>query len=299
MKRHTDWTTAAFGLTPIAPATGPFARGPFLRVAAGPESEVFETDDALAALVMDDDASVRFAGDADLTDYHSPLGQDVESLFAAIVGEGDARRFDLDSLPIEAAEPVAKGLERAGASVDIQQHTVAAVLELPTTFEEYLDAIGKKQRHEVRRKRRRYEESVGEVVYESHHGPGFWLEEFFRLHRLSGGAKGRFMTLEHEEFFRRLADGTGWRVDILRIPGEERAAAGLFLYVDDEGMYLYNSAYDPELSEASPGVAIIGAAIERAIEEELPRFDFLKGDEVYKFRLGAHERPLYRVVGEA
>ena len=35
--------------------------------------------------------------------------------------------------------------------------------------------------------------------------------------------------------------------------------------------------------------------IETAIEEGLPRFDFLKGDEVYKFRLGAEERPLFRL----
>jgi CelD/BcsL family acetyltransferase involved in cellulose biosynthesis len=35
--------------------------------------------------------------------------------------------------------------------------------------------------------------------------------------------------------------------------------------------------------------------IEQAIGEGIGRFDFLKGDEVYKFRLGAEERPLYRV----
>jgi CelD/BcsL family acetyltransferase involved in cellulose biosynthesis len=52
------------------------------------------------------------------------------------------------------------------------------------------------------------------------------------------------------------------------------------------------------MSDASPGVAIIGAAIERATTESAPVFDFLKGDEVYKFRLGARERPLYRVVAE-
>ncbi len=296
MKRHNDWSTASFDLAPLAPATGPFVRAPFLRVAGGVDGELFDNEDALAALVIDDGIA-RFAGDADLTDYHSPLGSDVEALLAAIVSEGHARGFDLDSMPIEAAEPVAKGLEGAGVRVEIEQHTLAAVLQLPSTFDDYLDAIGKKQRHEVRRKRRRYEEAVGEVRYESHHGGGFWLEEFFRLHRMSGGAKGTFMTEDHEHLFRLLAEQPGWRVDILRIPGEQRAAAGLFLYVDDEGMYLYNSAYDPDLSEASPGVAIIGASIERAIDERLPRFDFLKGDEAYKFRLGAHARPLYRVAG--
>ena len=36
--------------------------------------------------------------------------------------------------------------------------------------------------------------------------------------------------------------------------------------------------------------------IERAIEDGKQVFDFLKGDETYKFRLGATARPLYRVT---
>jgi CelD/BcsL family acetyltransferase involved in cellulose biosynthesis len=85
-------------------------------------------------------------------------------------------------------------------------------------------------------------------------------------------------------------------VDILRVPGAERATAALFSYVDEEGVYLYNSSYDAALSDASPGVAIVGSMIEQACVEGLPRFDFLKGDEVYKFRLGAEARPLFEVV---
>lgn len=296
MRRHNDWSTPAFDMPPVARATGPFPYRPFLEAAGGDEGQIFETDDALVVLTVEDGV-VRFAGEADLTDYHVPLGSDIEGLFTEIAAEGVAAEFDLDSLPIEAAEPIAKGLERGGVGVEMEQHTVAAVLELPASFDDYLTAIGKKQRHEVRRKRRRYEDSIGELIYETHTEPCAALEEFFRLHRMSGGAKGTFMTEEHERFFRDLLEIPGWRIDVLRVPDEDRATAGLFLYVDDEGMYLYNSAYDPELRDASPGVAIIGAAIERAIGEGLGTFDFLKGDEVYKFRLGAEERPLFRVRG--
>jgi CelD/BcsL family acetyltransferase involved in cellulose biosynthesis len=269
-----------------------------LQLAGGAGSELFESDDALAVLVVDDGV-VRFGGDADLTDYHTPLGAGVEALFTEIAVEGVGREFDLDSLPIEAAEPIVKGLERGGIRVGMERHTVAAVLDLPDTIDDYLSRIGKKQRHEVRRKRRRYEEAIGDVIYETRTEPCQAFEEFFRLHRLSGGAKGMFMTDEHERFFRELLEAPGWRIDVLRIPDQDRAAAGLFLFADAHGMYLYNSAYDPDLRDASPGVAIIGAAIERAIEDGLGRFDFLKGDEIYKFRLGAEERPLFRVRGSA
>ncbi len=296
MRRHQDWASAGFALPSVAEATGPFPRSEFLRLTATPTTEIFEHDSGLAVLSIDDNRVV-FGGEADLTDYHAPLGDDVDRLFSEVAAQvGPGVTFDLDSLPLEAAEPVAKGLGAAGLTAEIEQHSVAAVLALPASYEGYLEAIGKKQRHEVRRKRRRYEETVGELHYESHHTAGYAFDEFVRLHRRSTGSKGRFMTPEHEEFFRCLITTPGWRLDILRIPGSERAAACLFAFVDDTGMYLYNSAYDPDLAEASPGVAILGAAIEQAIAESLPRFDFLKGDEIYKFRLGATERPLFRVT---
>jgi CelD/BcsL family acetyltransferase involved in cellulose biosynthesis len=294
-----EWDSSGFALAPAADATGPFPLAPFLQLTATPTTEVFEHDSGLAVLSIDE-GRVEFGGEADLTDYHTPLGANIDHLFSDIAGHlGRGTTFDLDSMPLEAAEPVAKGLEMAGLDVEIEQHAVAAVLALPATYEGYLEAIGKKQRHEVRRKRRRYEEHVGGLHYESHHAEGYAFDEFVRLHRRSVGAKGRFMTAEHEEFFRTLIATPGWRLDILRIPETECAAACLFVFVDDTGMYLYNSAYDPDLAEASPGVAILGASIEQAISEGLPRFDFLKGDEIYKFRLGATERPLFRVTARS
>jgi CelD/BcsL family acetyltransferase involved in cellulose biosynthesis len=86
---------------------------------------------------------------------------------------------------------------------------------------------------------------------------------------------------------------------VLRVPGTDRAAASLVSFSDDQGIYLYNSSYDPHLAEASPGIAIVGTLIEQAIAEGLPRFDFLKGAETYKFRLGAEARPLYRITSRA
>jgi len=38
---------------------------------------------------------------------------------------------------------------------------------------------------------------------------------------------------------------------------------------------------------------LLALLIEDAIMQGMAVFDFLKGDEVYKFRLGARRRPLY------
>lgn len=299
LKTHTDWDTGAFDRAPSAPAVGPFPRREFLRALSETLDSEFgapflvETDTALAAFSRSG-GTIRFAGSSDLTDYHSPIGDGVPNLFERFLGTLDSgTRLDLDSLPIEASNLIARGFELAGVDFRCSEHIVSAVLELPPTFEDYLDRIGKKQRHELRRKRRRYVEATGELIHETHRGPGWAFDEFLRLHRLAPGEKGEFMTAETEGFFRRLVAHRGWRVDLLRLDG--RAAACLFSYQADDGLYLYNSSYDPDLAEASPGVAMIGSMIEVAIGEGAKRFDFLKGDETYKFRLGAEARPLYRI----
>ncbi|MBS1195573.1 MAG: family N-acetyltransferase, partial [Actinobacteria bacterium] len=68
-------------------------------------------------------------------------------------------------------------------------------------------------------------------------------------------------------------------------------------FQDEEAYYLYNSAYDPAAAGASPGVVLVDLLVERAAEDALGRFDFLKGDEAYKLRLGGRPRPLFVVEG--
>jgi CelD/BcsL family acetyltransferase involved in cellulose biosynthesis len=286
-------------LRPLAPAVGPFPLATFVDAVTTFRGETVEVvGDGRGALPLTvADGAVRIAGHPDLTDYHSPLGDDVVAVADALVrmiGSGCA--LDLDSLPEEACGPLAAALSEYGVDLQVEEHTVSAIVSLPDTFDDYLGMLSKKQRHEVRRKRRRYEDVLGEVVHEVHHEPDWAFDEFIRLHRLSDGEKGQFMTPEREAFFATLVQLEGWRLDVLRVPDTDRAAASLFSFSDDEAIYLYNSAYDPGLADASPGIAIVGTLIEQAITEGLPRFDFLKGDETYKFRLGAEPRPLYRIL---
>ena len=299
MRVHSDWSTSAFDLPPVAEAVGPFVRAPFLRAASDLTDgtvRLVEGDGGLWALT-ERSGRLEMAGDADLTDYHSPLGEDPGPVLTEYAQSLEAGLdIEFDSLPLGAAELAVKALDAGGIDASLRQHEVAAVVELPDTFDAYLDAVGKKQRHEIRRKRRRYEDVVGAVVLERHDGAGWGFDEFVRLHRMADGEKGEFMTDRRLGFFESLASQDGWVVDLLRHPESGAATACAFSFVGKE-YWLYNSSYDPDLSDGSPGVALLGALIERAIEDRCTRFDFLKGDEVYKFRMGASERPLYVVSG--
>ena len=304
MHIHQDWGTPAFAASPVAAAVGPFPMRPLLqawwekRAGTAHRLLLVEGDGALLPLCEGRDG-LMFLGEEDLVDYHSPLGEGVPDLvaeFAATLRAGAG--FRLDSLPREAAEAVGKGLREAGIEVDAVEHVSAAVLDLPDDFDGYLAALGKKDRHELRRKRRRFEAELGPPMLDAAAPQGEAFDHFVRLHRAAAGEKGSFMTGEMAAFFSAVGEIPGTRIDLLR-DGAGAVVAAAFGFVDDDGYYLYNSAYDPAAGSASPGVVLLGLLIERAIGLGLHRFDFLKGDERYKYRLGARPRPLYEIEGAA
>ena len=79
--------------------------------------------------------------------------------------------------------------------------------------------------------------------------------------------------------------------------GDEHPLAASFGFEEDDAYYLYNTAYDPAASSLSPGVVLLYALIRGCIRRGLRTFDFLKGDEPYKFRMGAEPRRLYVIEG--
>ena len=293
-----SWSSVSFDLPAVAARVGPFPHRHWLRTwwdhrGAG-ELLIVETDQSLLCLTLVD-GLLEFAGEADLTDYHSPLGSpDAEALAKLVTELPTGTRINLDSMPREAADAVTTALTGVGVDPLVEQHEVAAVLELPETFDDYLASIGKKERHEMRRKRRRFDNEIGPARVERRDGPEA-VALFAKLHRLSAGDKGEFMTEDIERFFLALHTDAGGVIDVL-VDGQNRPASAIFSFEDEHGFYLYNSAFEPELRRLSPGNVMLSHLIEGAINDGKPVFDFLKGDETYKFRLGARERPLYRVT---
>jgi CelD/BcsL family acetyltransferase involved in cellulose biosynthesis len=293
-----NWLADSFHLPPIAPRVGPFPGRVWLETwwnhRGRGELLIGDAGDSLVALVKDG-ARIEFAGEPDLTDYHSPLGSTKVPALTDLVADLPAGAgLVLDSLPAEAADGVGSALRESSLRPEVEQHETTAVLSLPETFDDYLALIGKKERHELRRKRRRFDTEIGPGHVERRSGSNA-VQLFADLHRRSSGAKGDFMSVEMEKFFLALHTEAGGVIDVL-LDASNRPASAIFSFEDDEGFYLYNSAFEPELVALSPGNVMLSHLIERSIAEGKRVFDFLKGSEAYKFRLGATARPLYRVT---
>ncbi len=198
-----------------------------------------------------------------------------------------------------AATTLADEACRRGALVQLEPEDVSPRLDLPADWDSYLQRLSKKDRHELRRKLRRLYAS-GTIGYGAVDDPGALARDvgdFLRLHRLSAEAKAAFMTPRMEAFFRSLVErltARGWlRLYFLSVDGKRAASVILFDY---GGEYLlYNSGYDPAYAHLSVGLLLKAFCIREAIERGRRAFDFLQGNEPYKYDLGGADVPIFRL----
>jgi CelD/BcsL family acetyltransferase involved in cellulose biosynthesis len=190
-----------------------------------------------------------------------------------------------------------------GWTVVREREEVCPILDLPTglDYEGYLGTLGKKERHEVRRKVRRAE-AAGDVRLERSMDPIGDLDEFVDLHQKRWGADGLFPETpggaQSRAFFRGLFEHCGLNgliaLHFLTVGGR-RIAAGIW-FDDGETLYFYNAGVDPEARELSPGVVLVARSIQMALQAGRSRFDFLRGDEPYKYEWGAVNVPIQRLL---
>jgi CelD/BcsL family acetyltransferase involved in cellulose biosynthesis len=219
-----------------------------------------------------------------------------------------------------------------GWTLNLEREEVCPVATLPAStgdvaadMETYLSTLGKKERHEIRRKVRRAEGAGGVRFEESVDplAPGpdgrTDLDAFIDLHQArwgadglfpdtAGGAQSRtFIKRLFEEFREVTATDTGVSgaagtpvpgcpvcLGFLWI-GDRRVAASIHFETPDAILY-YNAGVDPEAASLSPGVLLVWSLVERALATGRTRLDFLRGDESYKYEWGARDEPIQRIL---
>lgn len=257
------------------------------------------------ASLMRQGENAAFMGSSDVCDYldfavvpgkegffFRALIQHLRQLGIARLDLGTVRR---DAIVLTAFLPVAKSL---GCQTTCEQVDVSVELGLPASWDEFLVHLTGKERHEVRRKIRRLEHSAdvcGRVVEEPQ-AVEREMDVFLELMRLSRPEKEAFMTADMAAFFRSLAvtmaEAGLVKLFFLDLDGNPAAAA--FCFDHHDTMYLYNSGYDPQYRYLSAGLINKVFSLRESIEWGRKKYDFLKGAETYKYRLGGQEIPLYR-----
>jgi CelD/BcsL family acetyltransferase involved in cellulose biosynthesis len=256
---------------------------------------------------MRDGNRLTFAGNTKVCDYMDFTclsGREAEAAAAVLRSLSEEPWDELALWAVREDSAVLAALTglcgEMGLTVEREVEDVCPQIALDGDWEEYVSALDKKDRHELRRKLRKLPQA-GEVELEVLTAPAdvaAALDDFLRMMRESRSDKANFMTERMERFFRRLVADLApegvLEMIFLKLAGR-RAAAVLCFDGADETL-LYNSGYDPEFSPFSVGLLSKAIALQRAIEQGKKRFDFLRGHERYKYELGAKDFAVYRVA---
>ena len=242
-----------------------------------------------------------------------------------VVGTGGSDYLDFLALPKrerEVAEAIAQWLQQYRTRwlwADLQQVRPESVaprlpgaqiwqgetcpfLPLPETYDAFLKSLSKKLRQNVGY----YERSMAKLhTLELRLATSETLREdmeaFFTLHQLRW--RGRWMPgafashaarAFHTTAAQNLFASGNLRLHTLRLDGKPVAA--LYCFHKGSTTFYYLGGFDPMLSKLSPGTVLTAKAIQHAIEADgATQFDFLRGDEGYKYRWGAQDRYNQRV----
>jgi CelD/BcsL family acetyltransferase involved in cellulose biosynthesis len=281
--------------------------------------------DALPLTAVDPSARAVYFGSSYHADYATILAHPADLPAAAdalvaqlITDPGHPEPWSaIDLRRLRQADPATDALATAfgkreiaeGWTLNLEREDVCPVIRLPegAELDGFLATLGKKQRHEIRRKVRRAE-STGPIELVESADPAADLDAFIDLHQRRWGERGLFPPTpggeQGRQFVRRLfetfADAAGIdghptvHLGFLTVGGKR---VGAEIHFETAGSILYyNAGIDPDARALSPGVILLERLVRRAIERGKCRVDLLRGDEPYKYEWGAIDEPVQRIL---
>jgi CelD/BcsL family acetyltransferase involved in cellulose biosynthesis len=256
--------------------------------------------------------ALLFLGSIEISDYldflvrPQHLGKFTEG-FLAYAKSTLAPQFGIqvvDLYNLVDQSPTIRALQNASNSLglpcEITPLMKSPYIPLSGDWEGYLNSLDKKQRHEIRRKMRRVMElnpAANWYIASDPEKIDAEIQEFLRLMAFEP-EKQAFLTPAMRDqmasTMREAFDNGALQLAFLTI-GEEKAAAYLnFDFLNR--IWVYNSGIDPRFSEHSPGWVLLGHLLKWANENNRFEFDFMRGNEDYKYRFGAIDRFVVRAT---
>ncbi|MBI3739225.1 MAG: GNAT family N-acetyltransferase [Chloroflexi bacterium] len=255
-------------------------------------------------------AALMLIGSIEISDYldlivrAEDLPRFLSGLFDFLASDSALAGLPFDWYNLPDSSPTLAALksetEKRGWAYHEEIYRPTPRIALNGSFEDYLARIEKKQRHEIRRKLRRaaeFEIPVRFYVVEDPLTLDSEIEAFFHL-MAQDPNKANFlkdamraqMTAALKSAFER---GYLW-LAFLEVGGVKAAAAVNFDYKNK--LWGYNSGVGRDFMELSPGWVLLGHQIQWACEHGRTEFDFMRGDEEYKYRFGGINKFVMRAI---
>ena len=107
-------------------------------------------------------------------------------------------------------------------------------------------------------------------------------------------AKAEFLTPTMEKFFESLAQEFKDELELLFLCTDNQAVAAILSFSTNNQRLLYNSGFSKE-QYSGAGFYLKASAIKLAIEQKVETYNFLQGNERYKYELGGQDHQVYSI----
>ncbi len=163
-------------------------------------------------------------------------------------------------------------------------------IALPSSWDDYLHSVSKRFRYEMRRSIRdvsalpNFRTEIGTAANIAQH-----IDRCIEMSELRWGNSRRYREAQRALLTECFRTGCLWSLTLWS--GQE-AVATILALLDGRGRIFcgYKIGFNPRFADLAPGNALMGFAIQFAIEHGFKTYDFLRGAESYKFRFGCEVR---------
>lgn len=183
------------------------------------------------------------------------------------------------------ARRLAAELVTMGCHVDFHTYNRCPFIDLPATWEGLLHEMSSSRRENVRRKERalfkRYHVEVEQVPPDRFEEGWNTLVSLHEKRWDQGVLGGAGRLAQHRAM---VADGgAAWETWLSILRADGRPVAAWYGFAANGTVSYYQGGRDPAYGRDSVGQVLMGIMIRRAIERGFRRFDFMRGEEPYKF----------------
>lgn len=244
---------------------------------------------------------IRFGGGIDVSDYMDILGPESQKhsawadILKYLIQHFRPETIFLPNVPHDSQtyQVFSQSTLPEGLNISIEQEDVTPVLYLPESEKDYLDSLSKTNRHELQRKIRKFNRDYSDIQIRTssdYKNIGMLLS----LMSLNP-KKESFLSDKMQNFFRRIFRIGRMRPVFSTLSVGNDAASVLASFHTDEEWFLYNSGFDEKRFSGS-GFYLKARDIFSAIHHGVKKYNFLQGNERYKYALGGQDKPVYGIT---
>lgn len=239
------------------------------------------------------DNNAHFSGGEEIADYLDAIGPDTHKADAwkrtcDLLKERGITSANLRNIP-ERSPSIEYFRSRQGVSLSREDTT--PIVPLPQTFELYLTSLDRKNRHELKRKMRRFDESYADTKLRYSKDADVSISLLLSFMK-NDSEKQKFLTPAMERFFNALPDIAQDKLIQFTLLYNDAPVATTLAFDYNETLFLYNSGFNSNIEGS--GFYLKAKTIAWAIQRGYTSYNFLQGDERYKYELGGKDFLVYK-----